>query len=451
MLFNSYAFIFLFLIPVIALFFLLKPAYRLGFLILASAVFYGQWSTAHLGLLLASIIVNYMSALVMMQGSHKRTVLTIAILLNLLPLIYFKYSVFLHLSTQSLILPLAISFYTFQQIAFLVDLYREKIVKGTFKEYLFFVIFFPQLIAGPIVHYRQIIAQVREGALERVKWHSIHTGILLFSLGLFKKVVLADQFFPVANQAFGHIETLTSPEAWAGLFAYSFGIYFDFSGYTDMAIGLALLFGLRLPINFNSPYKAVNIIDFWRRWHITLSDFLRDYIYIPLGGNRRGEYREVFNLIMTMTLGGIWHGAGWTFLLWGLLHGILLAIVHLKNRYLGKWKIPNIVAIMITFVAVSLLWVLFRSHSIEEAKIYYQALFRPLPWFPSWSLGTRELYGIAIGLGIVWLLPNSIEFSGYQKQIRLGWRYALTAALLSFIALKMMAEAPAQTFVYFNF
>ncbi|MEA3490268.1 MAG: MBOAT family O-acyltransferase, partial [Campylobacterota bacterium] len=447
MLFNSYSFIFLFLLPVVGIFFLLKPVHRLGFLILASLIFYAQWSMAHLGLLIASILFNYLSALLMMRSSHKRTILTLAILGNLSPLIYFKYSLFLHLSTQSLLLPLAISFYTFQQIAFLVDLYREKITRGTFREYLFFVIFFPQLIAGPIVHYRQIITQVRDGALESARWHYIHRGILLFSMGLFKKIVLADQFFPIANSAFGHVGTLSSLEAWVGLFAYSFGIYFDFSAYTDMAIGLALLFGLRLPINFDSPYKAVNIIDFWRRWHITLSDFLRDYIYIPLGGNRRGEYREVFNLIVTMTLGGIWHGAGWTFLLWGLLHGLLLSIVHLKNRYLLHWKIPDMAAIVITFISVSLLWVLFRSESVEEAEIYYEALFD----FGKADLPAINLYGIAIGLGIVWLLPNSIEFSGYRKEIRLGWRYALVAALLSFMALKMMAEAPAQTFVYFNF
>ncbi len=447
MLFNSYSFIFLFLIPVATLFFLLKPAYRLGFLILASVIFYGQWNTAHLGLLLTSIIFNYLSALIMMRSIHKQTVLTIAILLNLLPLIYFKYSVFLNITSHSLVLPLAISFYTFQQIAFLVDLYRGKIERGGFREYFFFMIFFPQLIAGPIVHYRQIITQVQAGALEYVKWNSVHTGILLFSLGLFKKVVLADQFFPIANSAFNHIGTLSSLEAWVGLFAYSFGIYFDFSGYTDMAIGLALLFGLRLPINFNSPYKAVNIIDFWRRWHITLSDFLRDYIYIPLGGNRRGEYREVFNLIITMLLGGIWHGAGWTFFLWGLLHGVLLSIVHLKNRYLDHWKIPNIAAIVITFITVSLLWVLFRSQSIEEAGIYYEVLFR----LSEGELPTINLYAIAVGLSIVWILPNSIEFSGYQKGKYLGWQYALTAAGLSFIALKMMAETPAQIFVYFNF
>ncbi len=447
MLFNSYSFIFLFLLPVITIFFFLKPIYRLGFLVLASVVFYGEWSTAHLGLLLASIALNYLSALVMIRSSHKRTILTIAILLNLLPLIYFKYSVFLHLSTQSLVLPLAISFYTFQQIAFLVDLYRDEVEHGRFKEYLFFVLFFPQLIAGPIVHYRQIISQVQAGALEHAQWHSIHTGAVLFSLGLFKKVVLADQFFPLANRAFADIATLGSSEAWVGLFGYSFGIYFDFSGYTDMAIGLALLFGLRLPINFNSPYKAVNIIDFWRRWHITLSDFLRDYIYIPLGGNRKGEYREVSNLIITMTLGGIWHGAGWTFLLWGLLHGLLLSIVHLKNRYLNRWKIPAPAAIVMTFITVSLLWVLFRSHSIQEAWSYYQILFR----FDGGDLPTIDLYMIAIGLGIVWVLPNSITYAGYQKQRELGWSQAAAAALLSFIALKMMAEAPAQSFVYFNF
>ncbi len=448
MLFNSYVFIFIFLIPVVAFFYILKPAYRLGFLILVSVLFYAQWSVVQLALLFISIAVNYLLALMMVRTRHRHAVLVIGIVLNLLPLIYFKYSFFLHLSAQSLVLPLAISFYTFQQIAFLIDLYREKIEVGAFREYLFFVIFFPQLIAGPIVHYRQIIGQVQEGALEYAKWRYIQAGIVLFSIGLFKKVVLADQFFPIADSAFNHIEIIGSMEAWVGLFAYTFGIYFDFSGYTDMAIGLALFFGLRLPINFNSPYKAVNIVDFWRRWHITLSDFLRDYIYVPLGGNRRGAYREVSSLIITMTLGGIWHGAGWTFLLWGLLHGILLSMVHLKNRYLSIWRIPNAIAIAVTFLTVSLLWVLFRSQSIEDAQAYYEVLF----YFGGGDMPIINTYGIAIGLGIVWLLPNSMEFVRYQKQMqRLGWRYALAASVLSFVALKMMAEAPAQSFVYFNF
>jgi D-alanyl-lipoteichoic acid acyltransferase DltB (MBOAT superfamily) len=364
-----------------------------------------------------------------------------------LPLIYFKYSFFLHLSSHSLVLPLAISFYTFQQIAFLADVYQKKIKPGTFMEYLFFVIFFPQLVAGPIVHYREIMEQVHAGALERGKEIFVQAGIVLFSLGLFKKVVLADQLFPFADNAFGHVATLNSIDAWTGMFAYSFGIYFDFSGYTDMAIGLALLFGIKLPVNFNSPYRAVDIVDFWRRWHITLSHFLRDYIYIPLGGNRKGEKKEIFNLIVTMTLGGIWHGSGWTFLLWGLLHGVLLSIVHLKNRYFGQWKLPMVFAIPVTFVIVSLLWVLFRAENIAEAWNYYEVLFR----FDTAMQEKYTLFWLLAGLGIVWFLPNSMAFIGYRTKLKIGQKHIAIAAIFLFIALKLMAEAPAQRFVYFNF
>jgi len=296
MLFNSYVFIFVFLPLTVGVFYLIRPVYRVGFLSMASLVFYAQWSVEATMLLLSSILANYLFACILPKLQHKKLFLALVIGINLVPLVYFKYSVFLHFSTQSLILPLAISFYTFQQIAFLVDLYKEKIKQHTFGEYLFFVLFFPQLIAGPIVHYAQIIAQVRAGALARIQWQYVEAGIVLFSIGLFKKTVLADTFLPLATAAFSHTETLTTFAAWMGLMAYTLGIYFDFSGYTDMAIGLGLFFGLRLPINFDSPYKAVSIVDFWRRWHITLSHFLRDYVYIPLGGNIKGKYTEVLNL-----------------------------------------------------------------------------------------------------------------------------------------------------------
>jgi len=447
-LFNSYGFIFYFLLPVVTVFFLLPVRYRLGFLVLASVLFYAQWSSAHLLLLLVSVGVNYFFGKGLLQvRCCRRTFFWTAVGVNLLPLIYFKYSVFLHLSSQSLVLPLAISFYTFQQIAFLADVYQKKVVPGRFGEYLFFVVFFPQLIAGPIVHYGQIMGQVREGVLEKVEKRLMEAGVVLFSVGLFKKVVLADGFFPVADHAFGHVGGLGGFEAWSGMFAYAFGIYFDFSGYTDMAIGLALLFGLKLPVNFNSPYRAVDIVDFWRRWHITLSHFLRDYIYIPLGGNRKGERRELFNLLVTMTLGGIWHGAGWTFLLWGLFHGLLLGAVHLKNRHFPRCKLPVGFAVPVTFVTVTLLWVLFRAESLGEAWAYYGALF-------SFTGETGSLYSLlwlGAGLAVVWFLPNSMVWLGYPEKIRIGRIHAVVAAVFCFIALKLMAEAPVQSFVYFNF
>ena len=448
MLFNSYAFIFLFLPPVLGIFFLLRPAYRFAFLVIASVVFYAQWHFSHTVLLLASVGVNFLlSRLLMRETLHPKAVLAAGVALNLLPLLWFKYGYFLHLSSHSLVLPLAISFYTFQQIAYLVDVYRKRIVSGSFREYVFFVLFFPQLIAGPIVHYRQIISQVQKGVLEKTNRLYVHAGIVLFSIGLFKKVLLADGLFPIADRAFDQIGTLGSADAWTGVLAYSLGIYFDFSGYTDMAIGLALLLGIRLPMNFNSPYKAEDMVAFWRKWHMTLSHFLRDYIYIPLGGNRKGPYREVFNLMATMTLGGIWHGAGWNFLLWGAGHGILLVLVHLKHRYLERWQLPRSAAIFFTFLAVTLLWVLFRSETMAEALVYYRHLFGLGGTF-AWN---SQMLWIGAGLLTVWALPNSMQAIGYPEKIALKRRHAVLAGVLAFAALKMMAEAPAESFVYFNF
>lgn len=448
MLFNSYSFIFIFLLPTVVIYYSIGRRYRLGFLLFASLLFYAQSGVEYLIILLTSITLNYIFAYQISRNPYPKATLAVGIILNLALLIHFKYSYFLHLSDTLPILPLALSFYTFQQIAFLVDIYREEIEIDSFVEYLFFVSFFPQLIAGPIVHYKQIKIQLREGVTSHVDWGRIEQGILLFSLGLFKKVVIADRLFPLADHAFGHIEHLTAIEAWEGMLSYSLALYFDFSGYTDMAIGLALLFGFVLPINFDSPYKADNIIEFWRRWHITLSNFLRDYIYIPLGGNRVGAYRAISNLIITMTLGGIWHGAGWTFLLWGTLHGVWLALAHLKDHHYERWSLPQPLAIVITFLLVSLLWVLFRADDLGSAWHYYERLF---DFSTQWDISKSHLSLLLAGMALVWFFPNSMELSRYRSQERLPTSYALFAALLSIIALKMMAQAPAQSFVYFNF
>ena len=448
MLFNSYSFILLFLLPTLLLYYSIGYRYRLGFLIFASLVFYAQSGVEYLVILLGSIVVNYIFAYLISRNYHRKATLIVAISLDLTLLIHFKYSYFLHLSDTPMILPLAISFYTFQQIAFLVDIYREEVEMGSFGDYLFFVSFFPQLIAGPIVHYKQIVAQLKEGVTRRVEWIYIEKGIFLFCLGLFKKIVIADMLFPIANHAFGHIESLTTLQAWEGIVSYSLALYFDFSGYTDMALGLALLFGFLLPINFDSPYRAVDIIDFWRRWHITLSNFLRDYIYIPLGGNRVGEYRATSNLIITMTLGGIWHGAGWTFVLWGVLHGVWLALAHLVDHHFPRWSLPRPLAILVTFLLVSLLWVLFRADDPSSAWHYYERLF---DFTSRWDTTQSHLYLLIAGIALVWFFPNSMTLSHYKSQERLTPRYALFAALLGTIALKMMAQAPAQSFVYFKF
>jgi len=446
MLFNSYEFIFIFLVPVVLMYRALHVKYRIWFLIVVSVVFYAQWSLEHLFILLSSIVLNYVFAL-RMSSLHvnKKAFLAFIVVLNLIPLGYFKYAGFLHVSSHSLVLPLAISFFTFQQIAFVVDVYKGQIKIEGFREYLFFVIFFPQLVAGPIVHYNELIPQV-----ESSKWKNFNEGffsaaVVLFSIGLFKKVVLADNLGLVANSAFSNTD-LHSYEAWMGILSYSFQIYFDFSGYADMAIALALLFGIRLPMNFNSPYKSVNLVEFWRNWHITLSNFLRDHIYIPLGGSRVKIEKQAFNLLFTMGVGGLWHGAGWNFIVWGLAHGLFLALLHVRGV-----RLPKYMSILVTFLMVTLLWVLFRADDLGSALAYYKVLFD----FSSFGLGSFSFdkeFLIVLGFFVVWGLPNSLELIGYMKEkFSLSLWHSFVGAILFFIALKMMASSPAVNFVYFNF
>ena len=275
-------------------------------------------------------------------------------------------------------LPLGISFFTFQKIAYLVDAYRGEVRAGGFLSFALFVTFFPQLIAGPIVHHSEVIPQFGQKSTYRPNLDNLSMGIGIFVLGLAKKTVLADSIATYATPVFRAAQAGADPtlfEAWGGALAYTFQLYFDFSGYSDMAIGLALMFNIRLPINFNSPYKATNIIDFWRRWHITLSRFLRDYLYIPLGGNRHGVARRYANLMLTMLLGGLWHGAGWTFIVWGGLHGIFLVINHFWHA-LGVGSATTSgarpgsdgsAARTITFLAVMVAWVFFRAEDFDAA------------------------------------------------------------------------------------
>jgi len=446
MFFNSYQFLFIFLPIVFSIFWLLDRSYRVGFLIFSSIIFYAIWSWTHLLLLLSMIVINFLFAK-KIENSFNKNWLIIAIVVNLLPLFYFKYS--LSLLNNNSILPLAISFYTFQQIAFLVDLYRKKIILDGFIKYFFFVLFFPQLVAGPIVHYNQLVSQINNYSFSKLEIKFLQNGILIFSIGVFKKIALADSLFVISNSTFSHIDSIDMIDSWFGLIAYSLGIYFDFSAYSDMAIGLGLMFGITLPINFNSPYKASNIIDFWRKWHITLSDFLKNYIYIPLGGNRNGQYREVASLLLTMSIGGVWHGVGWNFLLWGFAHGVLLVITHIVFKYynMKESRYISIFSTFITFLAVTLLWVLFRADSITSAWQYYNILFS----FNFGSVDIKILIEISIGLFIIWFMPNSIEIISYSNLKSLKWYYGLLGGVLVFISLKIMAVVPAHSFVYFNF
>ncbi|WP_415407817.1 MBOAT family O-acyltransferase [Sulfurovum sp. CS9] len=441
MLFNSYEFIFLFLPITFFIYFYLNQK-RLtdaskGFLAFASLFFYSWWNIAYLPLILISMLFNYVVGKQLSgyeqrkKCCSKKALLGIGIVFNLSMLGYFKYSDFFianfntvfsaDVSLLHLALPLAISFYTFQQIAYLVDSYRRETKEYDFLNYAVFVTFFPQLIAGPIVHHTEMMPQFARVRNKVKDYHNIALGLFIFSIGLFKKVVIADTFAVWATNGFDVAEKLNMLEAWVTSLSYTFQLYFDFSGYTDMAIGIALLFNIRLPINFNSPYKALSIQDFWRRWHMTLSRFLKDYVYIPLGGNRKGETRTYFNLFATFLIGGIWHGAGWTFVFWGALHGVAL-MMHRAWQKLGL-KMPVLLAWFITFNFVNMTWVFFRAKEWDDALKVLDGMFFGTIMLPAAltdKLAFLERYGVKFG-GFL----NAVQATPYTP-IWLGFGFVLT-------------------------
>ena len=387
MLFNSFGFIFIFL-PVtyfiwIVLCNLKKTKAALIWLLMCSLAFYGYWNPPYLLLLLISIAINYFiqnriaeSKLKFPGGSSSKNELIIGVIVNLILIGYFKYANFFaeniapifdsSWNIRNIFLPLGISFFTFQQIACLVDTYKGKIGVISPYRYALFVSFFPQLIAGPIVLADTLIPQFDNKRIYYISDKNICIGITLFTIGLFKKVVIADTFSPWVAAAFNADYPLTFIEAWGGALSYTFQIYFDFSGYSDMALGLGRFFNIVLPVNFNSPYKSTSIIEFWRRWHITLSNFLKEYLYIALGGNKKGKLRRYINLMLTMLLGGLWHGAGWTFVIWGGLHGMYLTINHLWRDY-KPFDIPKIISWFITSMCIVVAWVFFRAKNTGQA------------------------------------------------------------------------------------
>src|SRR3954452_3363071 len=386
MLFSSYAFLFQFL-PAVALAFAAarrwSPRCGIWALAVASLIFYGAWKPVYLLVLLASIGFNFLLGLRMEDPSRRRALGTLGVAINLAVLGYFKYTNFLldsfgalsgaPLPFVNVVLPLGISFFTFQQIAYLVDVMRGAKVERDIISYALFVSFFPHLIAGPLVHHAEMIPQFKRARTSRSAVLAAR-GLAMFAAGLFKKVVIADNLAQFVTPVLAHLDAgggVTTPWACLSTLAYSFQIYFDFSGYPDMSVGITLLFGIRLPVNFRSPYKATSIIEFWRRWHITLSRFLRDYLYIPLGGNRLGETRRYQNLMLTMLLGGLWHSAAWNFVIWGGLHGFYLCINHLWHRSHGKAatkpRLTKVASWAVTFFAVVVAWVFFRAKTAAGA------------------------------------------------------------------------------------
>ncbi len=490
MLFSSLPFLLGFLPACIAAVFL---AMRFGgpraaclVLLLASLVFYA-WNTPVYSLLICtSILTNYALGRRIIS-TRSRTLVAIGIVFNLALLGWFKYiGLFsstlsdiaqVNLTVDGVILPLAISFFTFQQIAYLADCLKLERNTYGILDYALFVAFFPQLIAGPIVHHRELTPQFSGPRFARFFSDDVLCGLFLFSIGLAKKVLIADSLAPLADGVFDMAaggSAVSSVEAWAGVAAYSFQIYFDFSGYSDMALGLALMFGVKLPINFNSPYKAHSVVDFWRRWHMTLSAFLRDYLYIPLGGNRNGGISRYRNLFIVMLLGGLWHGAAWTFVVWGGLHGAYLCINHAWEKSGSRHvRISPVFATIITFTAVSVAWVFFRATSFDAAFLVFASLFGFAEGGQSTHvLSLLSLVQIAVAGVIVWRAPNAMELlerfkkaasDGAQRapltgsagasvlvQSRAGIAVVTLGALAGLAIFLLLASGPYE-FIYFQF
>jgi alginate O-acetyltransferase complex protein AlgI len=505
MLFNSYPFILAFLPLTLLLFYGLR---RAGFtrgafalLTLASLVFYGWWNPVYLLLLVPLMLINFALARNILHYRLERPAvarfcMVTGVAGNLAVLGYFKYANFfvdnlnallgLNVFLARIVLPLGISFFIFQKIALLVDAWHGKFNRLNLLDYLLFVTLFSQLIAGPIVHHSEVMPQFhRKKADLGPTWFAL--GVTIFAIGLAKKVLLADTAAAFATPQFNAAAAgikLDFLAGWSGALAYTAQLYFDFSGYSDMAIGTALLFGIRLPVNFASPYKAASIIDFWRMWHITLSRFLRDYLYIPLGGNRKGPARRHLNLFLTMLLGGFWHGAGWTYVLWGALHGGYLAVNHAWRTVRGKWtaapasQLERRCCQVVTFSAVVVGWVFFRAHDVHSAVQMLKAMtgFNGIvlpaslgitahpPALPHGQVDTGlALFVSVLLLGIAWLAPNTQQLTGYRgpdnvadpspEHFRAVWRLspAWAIAVGCLFATCLMSLAKVSEFLYFQF
>lgn len=486
MLFNSYIFLFAFLPLAWAGFAALcrrddrRPAKI--WIILCSLAFYGWFNPADLPVILGSIGVNFALARAIAAGPARRRAVLFAwgAAANTALLAYYKYTRFFVLDVLAPLgvtlpappieLPLGISFFTFQQIIFLRDIKNGAVTDFRFLDYVFCVTFFPHLIAGPIIKYKNILAQLVSRAFFAVSSVTMAWGFSWLALGMAKKVLIADRIAPVANEVFGLAASggaFGAGAAWAGALAYTLQIYFDFSGYSDMAIGLALLFKIELPVNFDSPYKSRSIVEFWRRWHITLSWFLRECLYIPFGGNRKGPFRQYVNLLATMLLGGLWHGAGYGFVLWGGVHGLALAATHAYGRWRGTAKpLPAWLAVGGTFTLTLLAWVLFRAETLGAAGRVYAALCGvgaaggPVYGWPVWG-------GLIACAGLAFFAPNTQQILATARpRIEaflspgeapapgwLSWRpttaWAVMLALLFLVIVTQLSNAT--DFLYFQF
>ncbi|HXF80347.1 MAG TPA: MBOAT family protein [Usitatibacter sp.] len=463
MLFNSYEFLLFFLPAVLAAYFALglrgKDRLAIAFLVAASFFFYAWWRAQYIWLLVASIAVNFAAGRAIVHRAARneatRTLLVLGIAFDLLLLGYFKYANFFLANVASLlgiaperldvILPIGISFFTFTQIAFLVDASRGKAREPDLLNYSLFVTYFPHLLAGPILHHREMMPQFADRTTKRVDWENVARGLALLAIGLGKKVLIADTLALQANDAFGSVHPLTFGDAWLAILCYTLQIYFDFSGYTDMALGMALMMNIRLPQNFDSPYRQRNLQEFWRHWHMTLTRFLRDYVYIPLGGNRRGEPWTSCAIVATFLLGGLWHGANWTFVAWGLANGVGLVVLRLWGR--TGIRLPALAAWLVTFLFVNVAWVFFRAPDMASAVSFLGAL-RGGGGFAGFRLVVAPvtIATLAAACAIAAWPRNSNRI---VAEMTFRWPLQVATALL--LAAGILSLSNPTEFLYFNF
>lgn len=486
MIFSSYGFIFAFLPLCLAGYYAFGMINRRAgqvWLLAASVFFYGYWDWRFFPLLLGSMTFNYVIGSRLLLKSMKssgtggtKVLLWVGIGGNLALLGWFKYAGFFVDTVKGfgiwngpdlkIILPIGISFFTFTQVAFLVDAAKGCVRNSSFSNYGLFVTFFPHLLAGPILHHAEMMPQFDRDEALRPDARNIAAGLLLFAIGIFKKVLIADQFAPLANAGYENWALLAPTGTWLATTAYSLQLYFDFSGYTDMALGLALFFNIELPMNFNSPYKATDVQDFWRRWHMTLSRFLRDYLYFPLGGSCRSELLTWRNLLVVFVLGGLWHGAGWTFVIWGVMYGVGMCVHRAWHR--TGLRLPRPLAWVTTILFVHVAWIFFRSRTLEQAWAIVgklagiggkpqtdlgvtglltkvadtgQSIFFRDSISATWVLGATLIFG-----GIAVLAPNSGEL---RSRFKPGW--ATACAVGGGIGFAVLQLGRVREFLYFNF
>ena len=472
MLFNSYEFIFLFLPITLIIYFLLnkyeKYTLAKGWLVLASLYFYSYFHKSYLILIITSIVVNYFigdKLSIEVEPIKRKLFLILGSAFNIGALVYFKYYDFFieninyifktDIPLLHILLPLGISFFTFQQLSFVVDSYYRKNLRYDFLSYSLFVTFFPQLIAGPIVLPTEMLPQFENLENKKVNWKNMNKGLYIFSIGLAKKVIIADTIASFANAGFDMMESLNFIEAWLTSISYTLQLYFDFSGYCDMAIGIGLMFNIILPINFNSPYKSTNIQEFWKKWHMTLGRFLTNYLYIPLGGNRKGEKRTLLNLLVVFLVSGIWHGAGWNFIIWGMLHGISI-LIHRVWKNSGR-KLNKFIGWFITMNLVNIFWIFFRAKDLSGAMKVIKGIFNLYSFTDFISLSFREYSSSELGnkINIIFLflsiiiilLPkNSIDKVKNLKLIKIN-----LLELISYLGFGIIFLNRVSKFLYFNF